>query len=395
MSSFFLPFLILLAFVAIILHADFLLTLIYLFVGVFALGRWWSRRALHSVSYSRQFNQRVFLGEKVEVSLDIHNHSLLPVAWLQMRESLPPELVLRSGFERVISLGPGAWTTFTYLLEGRKRGYYQIGPLSLYSGDVFGITGDLALIHPADHLTVYPKIVPLTKVKLPSRSPMGTLRHTQPIFEDPSRVRGKRDYVSGDSLRRVDWKATATAGRLQVRIFEPSISLETAIFLNLNNAEYDRQGRYVATELAIVVAASLASWVIGQRQSVGLLTNGIDPLQPDQPPQPLPPRRGRSHLMRVLEVLARLKAGETFPLVELLKREVVGLSWGTTLLMITSNLDEALYDGLFQAQRLGLDIVLLPCGPVPEVKAAQGRAEYFGFGFYQIFTEQDLDVWRH
>jgi hypothetical protein len=144
-----------------------------------------------------------------------------------------------------------------------------------------------------------------------------------------------------------------------------------------------------------VVAASLASWVIGQRQSVGLLTNGIDPLQPDQPPQPLPPRRGRSHLMRVLEVLARLKAGETFPLVELLKREVVGLSWGTTLLMITSNLDEALYDGLFQAQRLGLDIVLLPCGPVPEVKAAQGRAEYFGFGFYQIFTEQDLDVWRH
>ncbi len=167
----------------------------------------------------------------------------------------------------------------------------MIGPLSLYSGDLLGVSGDLQRSQPPDHLTVYPKIVPLTSVKLPSRSPMGTLRHTQPVFEDPSRVRGKRDYVSGDSLRRVDWKATAAAGRLQVRLFEPSIALETAIFLNLNNAEYDSRAPFMATELAIVVAASLANWVVAQRQAVGLFSNGIDPLQDDQLPQSIPPRR--------------------------------------------------------------------------------------------------------
>ena len=394
MSDFFLPFLIVLAFVAVILRADFVLTLIYLFVGVFALGRWWSRRALNSVSISREFNQRAFLYEKVEVSLEVHNRSWLPVPWLQLRENLPTGLGLSGAFERVISLGPGARHSLHYEIEGRRRGYYMIGPLSLYSGDLLGVSGDLQRSQPPDHLTVYPKIVPLTSVKLPSRSPMGTLRHTQPVFEDPSRVRGKRDYVSGDSLRRVDWKATAAAGHLQVRLFEPSIALETAIFLNLNNAEYDSRAPYMATELAIVVAASLANWVVAQRQAVGLLSNGIDPLQDDQLPQSIPPRRGRGHLMRILEELARLQAGVTYPLVNLLRREVVNLSWGTTLLMITANLDEALYDGLFQAQRAGLDIVLLPCGAVPEVKAAQGRAEYFGFGFYQIFTEKDLDVWR-
>ncbi len=68
MSNFFLPFLILLSFVAVILRADFVLTLIYLFVGVFAVGRWWSRRALNSIAISREFNQRAFLYEKVEVS---------------------------------------------------------------------------------------------------------------------------------------------------------------------------------------------------------------------------------------------------------------------------------------------------------------------------------------
>jgi uncharacterized protein (DUF58 family) len=394
MSDFFLPFLILLAFVAVILRADFVLTLIYLFVGVFALGRWWSRRALRSVSFHREFNQRAFLGEKVDISLEIYNRNWLPVPWLELRENLPVELALSGVFQRVISLGPGAHTRFTYQLEGRRRGYYEIGPLNLYSSDLFGVAGDLQRSHPADYMTIYPKIVPLTNVKLPSRSPMGTLRHTQPVFEDPSRVRGKRDYVSGDSLRRVDWKATAAAGRLQVRLYEPSIALETAIFLNLNSPEYDRRVPYMATELAIVVAASLANWVVAQRQAVGLFSNGIDPFQDDQQPQSLHPRRGRGHLMHILEMLARLQAGKTYAIVELLQREVVNLPWGTTLLMITPNLDEALYEGLFQAQRAGLDIVLLPCGPVADVQAAQRRAEYFGFGFYQIFTEKDMDLWR-
>ena len=103
----------------------------------------------------------------------------------------------------------------------------------LYSGDVFGLTGGETRRLQSDSLTVYPKIVPLTRVVLPTQSPMGTLRHHQPIFEDPSRIFGKREYVSGDSLRRVDWKSTASTGHLQVKLFEPSIALETVIFLDL------------------------------------------------------------------------------------------------------------------------------------------------------------------
>ena len=163
-------------------------------------------------------------------------------------------------------------------MNADRRGYYPIGPLHLRSGDLIGLTEELDTEGGVDHLIVYPKIIPFAKVKLPSRSPLGTLRHTQPIFEDPSRVRGKRDYVAGDSLRRVDWKATATTGRLQVKQFEPSIALETAIFLNLNADEYAQRTRLDATELAIVIAASLANWIVGQRQSVGLCVNGVDPI---------------------------------------------------------------------------------------------------------------------
>ena len=172
-------------------------------------------------------------------------------------------------------------------------------------------------------------------MKLPSRSPLGTLRHTQPIFEDPSRVRGKRDYMAGDSLRRVDWKATASTGRLQVKQFEPSIALETAIFLNLNADEYAPRTRLDATELAIVIAASLANWIVGKRQSVGLSVNGVDPIGTEDKAQALPPRKGRAHLTRILDVLARVRSAPPTPFAQLFQYEAARLPWGTTVILIT------------------------------------------------------------
>ncbi len=242
--------LILLAFVAIGLREDFVLTLVYFFVGVYAVGRWWSHRALSAVHFTRTFPKRAFLSEKVPLKLELINTSWLPVIWAQISESLPVELIVPNSFQRVVSLGPKGRATYTFTLNADKRGYYPIGPLHLRSGDVIGLAEDIQNEGRADNLIVYPRIIPLARVPLPSHSPLGTLRHTQPMFEDPSRVRGKRDYVAGDSLRRVDWKATASTGRLQVKQFEPSIALETAIVLNLNADEYDYRTRYDATELA-------------------------------------------------------------------------------------------------------------------------------------------------
>lgn len=387
-------FLIILTLLAAILRADFVLTLLYLLLGVYIAGRLWSRRALHAVQARRSFVPRVFFAEKVPVILEIENKSLLPVVWLQLHESLPPELTTAGLFRRVVSLGPREKMRFEYLLERRKRGFYRIGPLRLNSGDVFGISEDLQASIEADTLTVYPRMVPITRLGLPSRSPQGALKHRLPVFEDPSRVYGRRDYVAGDSLRRVDWKSTASTGRLQVKLFEPSIALETVILLNLNAAEYEYRTRIDATELGIVAAASIASWVTSLRQAVGLVTNGVDPLHENSLPPPVPARRGRAHLRRILDVLARVQSAETCPLVELLQRQVLHFPWGTTLVLITPNLDSDLFDGLFQAQRSGMSVVLVPCGPVPNFPEARRRAEYFGFPLYPLLSERDLEAWR-
>lgn len=373
---------------------DFILTVLYLLLGSFVLARLWGQRALRGVTVQREFTPRAFLGETVPVRLEIKNDGWLPLAWLQVRESLPVELYSSGPFQRVVHMEPKGTLQLEYFMNCRKRGYYPVGPLDLASGDVLGVTQNQYRQQDPGHISVFPKIIPLRQVKLPSHAPLGTLRSHQPIFEDPSRVRGKRDYVAGDSLRRVDWKATASKGSLQVKLLEPSIALETAIFLNLNAADYDIHSRFAVPELAIVVAASLANWVTSVRQAAGLVTNGADPLQEGELPLPIPPRRGRGHLMRILELLARVQVAETIPFAELLRQETSLLPWGTTLIVVTNKIDDGLFDALFNARRSGLSIFLIQCGRMINFEEMRKKAGYFGMVVHQIIEEEDMDIWR-
>ncbi len=407
MSDIFFYFLLVLLLLAITLREDFILTLLYLLIGAYVFGRTWGLRGLKNARVRRDFPRRAFLGEKINIDVEITNTSWLPLAWLQVREQLPVALHSLGPIHEVTTLGPKGKTRVKYNLECRRRGYYPIGPLDLFSSDVLGMAEIQRLRFPEEYLTVYPRIVPLTQVRMPSHSPLGTLRHNQPVFEDPSRVRGKRDYVAGDSLRRVDWKASAATGRLQVKLFEPSIALETMLFLNLNAEEYPPRRLYDVSELSIVVAASLANWIVGVRQAVGLATNGIDPMIEgavtgqaltvggvEGSPPPLPPGRGRGHLLRLLETLARIQVGESSPYARLLQMGMRGLSWGTTLIMVTCHIDDKLFDGLFQARRSGLNALMVQCGPTRNYQEIRRRADHFGFPIFQVLNEDDLEVWR-
>jgi hypothetical protein len=99
------------------------------------------------------------------------------------------------------------------------------------------------------------------------------------------------------------------------------------------------------------VAASVASNLIGQRQAVGLLTNGRDaPTQ--QPMAPLHARTGQGQLMNILTQLARVEMHETeYPLSAWLPSRIADLEWGATLVVVTPLVDEPLLWVLHGAYR--------------------------------------------
>jgi uncharacterized protein (DUF58 family) len=255
-----------------------------------------------------------------------------------------------------------------------------------------------------DFVIVYPKIIPLQDLALPSQSPFGIVPSRERIFEDPTRIQGVREYKPGDSLRRMDWKTSARTGSLQVRRYEPAISLETAVFLNLNSDDYAQRYRSQSTELGIVVAASVAAHLTQRRQAVGLFTNGTDPfaLPPAEgnvaPLVPAhPPGKGREHLMAVLDLLARIERSSgdnVLPFLDLLNRKSMGLPWGSTVIVITARDKEGLVDTLLSLRRRGLAVILvLTCPDRNHARVAE-RAGQIGVQTLRVWTEKELDVWR-
>ena len=390
------PFVILLLALLVIasfLRGDFALTLIYLVLGALAAVTWWSRRSMTQILARRQFSNHAFLGERIKIDLHVQNKGWLPIPWLELRETLPVALAGPNRFQSVIHLAPGAEADFEYSVDARKRGYYLIGPLSVSTGDILGLGAGVMAESPAEPLVIYPKILPFTSVEIPSHSPQGTLRHTLPLFEDPSRALGKRGYQSGDSLRRIDWKASASSGGLQVKIFEPSIALETFLVLNLNAEDYYYHTRVDSIELAIVIAASLSNWIISKKQMVGMMVNGRDPLAEEGRPQTISPHKGKRHMMRLLETLARVEMASQAALIPLLQHQRYRLTWGTTLIVITGGLRNELLDELYQARRNGQTPILIVAGTDPSEEEIHRRASILEIPVYNIATERDLKIW--
>ncbi len=397
-----LPFLIALLAVALFSRVDLFFYLLYILFGIVVLGRLWASRALKAVSIRRIHADRVFQGETVSVRLEVINRGWLPVLWMRLHDMVPATLGAPGLFRQVVSLAPHERLDLGYTLSANRRGYYQLGPLVAHSGDLLGsATTHADPLHKdgGGFVIVYPRIVPLRDLGFPSQSPFGTLPSREQIFEDPTRIRGVREYQRGDSLRRIDWKTSARTGALQVKRYEPAIALETAIFLNLDGGDYPIAHQGTATERAIVIAASLAAHLVEKRQAVGLVTNGRDPLAADAPvtTPTLPLRKGRDHLMHLLDLLARIEAaaeGEALPFLETVSRESVGLPWGSTAVLITAQPVEGLFDSLLALRRRGLGVILVMTCPGRDVSLTIRRAEQIEVQAYCIESERDMDGWR-
>ena len=382
--------------IVVFLRVDFFFTVVYLLGATYLLSRVWTRRAAVGLQAKRRFQERAFLGDQVEVELTVENTGRLPVPWLEVTESTPLELTRTPFGSCAISLGARETWSTTYTLDCRRRGYYHVGPLELHSGDLLGIQPRAQARVGAGRITVCPRVVPIEQLGIPTHSPLVALPARSPLFEDPSRSMGVRDYERGDSPRRIHWPATARTGHLVVKQYQPAIARETLICLDLDLNDYDRERQFLAPELAIVAAASIASHIILQeRLPAGLATEAIDPLAGGRSWISIPPRAERTHLtVGLLELLGRVQVLTGAHFGEQLRSESVKLAWGATIVVITGRADEELLRTLLGLRRRGFAISLLLVQPSQPSAGVQAQAGIAGVSVHQVWSERDLETWR-
>jgi len=347
-----------------------------------ALAGWgaqsWARWSLRRVTYQRLAPEdRAFAGDRVELDLRLSNDKLLPLAWIDIREHFPRGMIEGDAGEFAqsaqvsvvqtdwrLSLWAHQRATRRYDLYCPDRGVYEIGPARLLSGDPFGLFQDEREEARRTRIIVYPRTVPLGELALPARRPFGELPGGDPVFEDPSRVLGVRDYRPGDTLRRVDWNATARLGKLQSRVYDPSASLHLLICLNTQTTVPVWAGVVPdVLERSITVAASIAREAFESRYSVGLIANASYP-EADRSIR-IPPGRRAEQFIRMLEALAIVTPFVVEPLAAMLDREEHRLVLGTTIVVISGLMTPELASTLLRLRRRGHTVLVLKTGAAP------------------------------
>jgi uncharacterized repeat protein (TIGR01451 family) len=271
--------------VALVFQLGLLAYAMYALLILLITSRFLARSWIENLSATRECNRlSAEIGEQVAVAVTVTNRGGLPVPWVLLEDVLPraalvqrpPRLRVTGKRLAIVMVRGHGRKLMLYQLHFEMRGYYQIGPCMLESGDLFGLHRRFRVGAAPHFVLVYPKVIPLAGFDIASRRPIGEVRMSHRLFEDPTRISGVRLYQAGDPLNRVHWRATARTGALHSKVYEPSCIAGATVLLDFHVGSYHARHEPVRSELAVTTAASLANAVYLMGQQIGLVTNGRD-----------------------------------------------------------------------------------------------------------------------
>ncbi len=320
--------------------SPFLAQVAYLLAFLPLLALLWTALNLWGLTGERELRTpRTQAGGAVEEWVVLRSRAPWARLWLEVRDA------------STLTGHGGAWALY---LPGRGRrhwllrtpcplrGLYRLGPLQVRSGDPFGLVRLSRRLPLENRVLVLPRTVPLPGLRLPEAELPGGGSARRRALQVTPNAAGVREYLPGDSLNRIHWPSTARTGRWMVKEFDLDPTSHVWLIPDLDRRWHrggDADGRSPrdpdsTEEVMIEATASLARHLLGEGRAVGLIAWG-------ERREVWPPQRGERQLLRLLELLALVRARGIDPLQRVLAVEAVRFSLRTTVILLTPSPDPA------------------------------------------------------
>ena len=241
----------------------------------------WANRLTASVKFERP---ECMVGENNTLIETINNAKNLPLPVLHAKFSVDRSLAfdnrenasVTDSYHRndVFCILGNQKITRQLSFRAQKRGYFEIPSVELVAKDLF-LTGFFAeSIRNRTHLYVYPEAIKGSEIDTLSMTLLGEIQVRKNLLEDPFIFNGIREYSYGDTMNRVNWKASARTGDLMVNQFHHSSDLYIKILLNLEPNTMNRPEELL--EVSIRLASELSGRYLRDNVPVMFASNGID-----------------------------------------------------------------------------------------------------------------------
>ncbi len=110
-----------------------------------------------------------------------------------------------------------------------------------------------------------------------------------------------REYQYGDDVRNIDWNVTARYNEPYIKVFEEERELTMMLMVDVSGSEWFGTEAQFKNEIITEIAATLAFSATQNNDKIGLI------LFSDAIELYIPPKKGRSHVLRIIRELIEFK----------------------------------------------------------------------------------------
>ncbi len=279
----------------------------------FSKNRW-----SENLEVSMRFDdQEIIEGEDSSMTLQITNKKSMPLPAVLFKFQTQKGLTLIDNENSAVTDNVYVRHVFTLMsyqritrktrLKGSKRGYYNVSSIDLIANDLMYTDVEIVTIPYDISLYVLPaRSGYASQLVTPFREISGQTLMNSMIFEDPFEFRGIRPYQTYDTMKKINWNASAKTGELKVNQFFDTTKQTVVILLNLERARCS--GEEILQEESIRIVRTFFEWLSAKGISVCFYTNGRDVLTGEE--VSIEKGAGSAHVAKALRYLARIDTGK-------------------------------------------------------------------------------------
>ncbi len=275
-------------------------------------------------------SDNIFEDGTMSVKFIIKNTGL-GIGFVEIYDSLPPQArIIKGSNYTLLYMKPWQEVSFEYSLKLPLRGHYHLGPVKMRVKDAFDLFYNERFEESIHSFSVFPQVEVLEEQVITSRAPK-LLSGAMPLnlIGTGTEFYSLREFVPGDSLRSVNWKALAKKGKMMVNETVREDVMDVILLLDAREVSAVGGGRDTPLEMSCRAAATYAKQLLDERNNVALMVYGesIERVDLD---------RGEHHLFKILTALSSAKPQGNLKLQLVLKDLLPHLPSGSPIILFSS-----------------------------------------------------------
>lgn len=234
----------------------------YLFLFIFSKGP----------SAKRLMADRLSNGDDNKVELQVKNNMLFVVD-MEIIDELPVQFQKRD-WKLFHRFKAGEQKNILYKLRPVERGEYDFGRIILYVKSLLGLLKHRHNIEAGQIVPVYPSFFQMRKYELLSQTSIQTEQGNKRMRKIGHSMEFEqiKEYVRGDDIRSVNWKATARKGSLMVNNYTDEKSQQVYCIIDKGRLMKMPFGGLTLLDYAINSTLVLANVCLQKQDRIGLMT---------------------------------------------------------------------------------------------------------------------------